>query len=404
MVDYDVIVVGGGPAGTTAARRASLAGLSVLLIDKAKFPRYKPCAGAIRGPVTETLDMDLTSVLQRKVSGFSIFAPSGFRVDCIPEDRSHPGYTVMRQEFDHLLLRKAEESGTVVKDNVLVVRASQDSQCVTVETEDNATFTSKFLIGADGINSVVAKSLGFYEKWSTDSAMVSLEIEAEVGKEKVREICQDPTGYDADLFFLYFGAFPHGYTWCFPKRSILSLGACCRQDKVVNLRDGYNQWYNCFKSEYDIEPQIVIDTSARFPVKVRDTIMKGRTVLVGDAAGFVDAFTGEGIPHAIDSGIIAGSVVGKAAKQDDPKVLKEYVKRCKKEIISVLNVSDYFANMFYKSKKNMDTICRFLRDDSYGNYLIAALIGGLMPAKTIKRKMTLRMMRKRPKDALSLLR
>jgi hypothetical protein len=60
--------------------------------------------------------------------------------------------------------------------------------------------------------------------------------------------------------------------------------------------------------------------------------------------------------------------------------------------------------MFYKSKKNMDIVCRFLRDDSYGNYLIAALIGGLMPAKTVKRKMILRMMRKRPKDALSLLR
>ena len=404
MVDYDVIVVGGGPAGATAARRASLAGLNVLLIDKAKFPRYKPCAGAIRGPVTKTLDIDLTSILHRKISGFSIFAPSGFRVDCIPEDRSHPGYTVMREEFDHLLLRKAEEAGAVVKESIRVIKASQDTQCVTVETEDSETFTSKFIIGADGINSIVAKSLGFYDKWPSDSAMVSIEIEAEVGKEKVREICQDTTGYDSDLFFLYFGTFSHGYTWCFPKRSILSLGACCRQDKVTNLRAGYSQWFNQFKTEHDIEPQIVKDTSARFPVKVKDTIMKGRTILVGDAAGFVDAFTGEGIPHAIDSGRIAGAVVEKAAKQDDPSILREYVKRCKKEIISVLDVSDYFANMFYKSKKNMDTVCRFLRDDSYGNYLIAALIGGLMPAKTIKRKMTLRMMRKRPKDALSLLR
>jgi flavin-dependent dehydrogenase len=185
---------------------------------------------------------------------------------------------------------------------------------------------------------------------------------------------------------------------------MLSLGACCRQDKVENLRAGYNQWYSRFKKEYDIEPHIVTDTSARFPVKVKDTFMKGRTILVGDAAGFVDAGTGEGIPHAIDSGLIAGTVIAKAASQDEPKILKEYVTRCKKEIISVLDVSDYFANLFYKSEKNMDTICRFLRDDEYGNYLIAALIGGLLPAKTVKRKMMLRMMRKRPKDALSLLR
>jgi geranylgeranyl reductase family protein len=404
LVEYDVIVVGGGPAGSTAARSVALAGLNVLLIDKANFPRYKPCAGAIRNSVTKILDIDLNDTLQRKISGFSIFAPTGFRIDCIPEDRSYPGYTVMRKEFDQLLLRKAEERGVVVEEGKSVVEAVQDNRGVKVMTQDNETFTSKFLVGADGINSVVAKTIGFYNRWPSDSAMVSIEIEAEVGKDKVREICGEPSGYDADLFFLYFGDFPHGYTWCFPKRSILSLGACCRQDKVENLRVVYDQWYSRFKSTYDIEPKIVSDTSARFPVKVKDTFMKGRTILVGDAAGFVDAFTGEGIPHAINSGLIAGTVIGKAAKQDEPKLLKEYVTRCKKEIINVLGVSDYFANLFYKSEKNMDIICRFLRDDEYGNYLIAALIGGLLPAKTVKRKMMFRMMRKRPMDALSLLR
>jgi flavin-dependent dehydrogenase len=212
LADYDVIVVGGGPAGSTAARNAALAGLNVLLVDKAKFPRYKPCAGAIREAVTKTLDMDLTGILHRKISGFSIFAPAGYRIDCIPEDRSHPGYTVMRDEFDLLLLRKAEEAGAVIKENSSVVKASQDTQSVTIQTKENETITSKFLIGADGINSTVAKSLGFYDKWSTDSAMVSIEIEAEVGTEKVREICGEPSGYDADLFFLYFGDFSHGYT------------------------------------------------------------------------------------------------------------------------------------------------------------------------------------------------
>lgn len=404
MVDYDVIVVGGGPAGSTAARRASLAGLSVLLFDKETFPRYKACAGAIRGSVAKTLDFDIREVIHRRISGFSLFAPEGYRVDCVPDDRSNPGFTVMRQEFDHLLIKKAVEAGVTVMDGISVVKARQEENNVTVETNDNNMHTSKFLVGADGINSVIAKSLGFYDKWDGDSAMVSMEVEVEVGREKVREICGEPSGYDADLFFLYFGNLPHGYTWCFPKLTILSLGACCRQDKVKNLRAVYNQWYNRFIDEYDIEPKIVSDTSARFPVKVKDTYMKGRTVLVGDAAGFVDAFTGEGLPHAINSGIIAGSVIANATKQDNPRILRDYVTRCKKEIISVLDVSEYFASMFYKSRKNMNIVSRFLRDDSYGNYLIAALIGGLLPAKTVKRKMTLRMMRKRPKDALSLLR
>jgi geranylgeranyl reductase family protein len=402
MTDYEVIVVGGGPAGSTAARRIAQEGLSVLLLDKEGFPRTKPCAGGIRFFVSELLDYDLSPVNHRKISGLSIFAPAGYRVDCIPEDRSKPGHTIMREDFDHLLLQKAAEAGADIKENTEVIDVQEQSSAVTVTSIDGNAYRARYVIGADGINSLVAKQLGFYNRWGPSSACVGVEIEAEVGESKVREICGEPSGYDADLLLLYFGEFSHGYSWVFPKKSILSLGACCRQDKVRNIRAGYNNWYTRFKEEHDIDPKILSDTSARFPVVQADTIVKGRALLIGDAAGLVDAFTGEGIPEAIQSGIIAASTIKSAVERSNPHLLRDYEKECKKEIISELKVSQSLAGLFYKNMKNMETLCRFFKEDPYASYLIAAAIGGLLSQKEVKRKMTLRMMRTRPRDALSL--
>ena len=403
MVDYDVIIVGGGPAGSTAARRASRAGLSVVLFDKARFPRYKPCAGGIHSGVNRLLDFDIKSILQRKISGATMFAPSGFRVDCIPEDRSVPGSIIKREDFDHLLLRKAAEAGAEIREDARIVKAREEESHAVVTTKEGEEVTGMYLVGADGINSIVAKSLDFYDGWRNDSAMIAIEVEAEVGSSTVREICGEPSGYDADLLFLYFGGLSHGYVWCFPKQSVLSLGACCRQDKGGELRPAYEKWYAAFKDEYDIEPQILSDTAARFPIKRAKRIVKGRTVLVGDAAGLVDPFTGEGIPEAIESGILAASALSKAVKEANPRSLREYEKDCKREIISELKAMDFMANTFYKSRKNMETMCRFFRDDSDANYLIAAGIGGIMTKKALKRKMLLRMAKKKPREAISLL-
>jgi geranylgeranyl reductase family protein len=401
MTDYDVIVVGGGPAGSTTARRVAQAGQSVLLLDEAMFPRNKPCAGGARFMVSDILDFDLTSVTERKISGLSMFAPSGFRVDCIPEDRSKPGITVMREAFDHLLLQKASEAGADVKESSKVTHAIEDFDSVTVTTQDGSEYKSHFLVGADGVNSTVAKQLGFYDGWKGDSASVALEVEAEIGKKKVREICGEQ-GYEAELILLYFGDHAHGYDWVFPKESILSVGACCRQDKVNDLRGKFENWFAGFKEEYEIEPKILSDDAARFPVKEAKTLVKGRILLVGDAAGFVDAFTGEGIPEAIHSGILAASSLSMAVEKANPNTLKGYEKDVKRHILSELKVSQSMAKLFYRSTKNMETLCRFFRDDSYASFLIAASIGGLLPQKVVKRKMTLRMMRTRPRDALSL--
>ncbi len=402
MADYDVIVVGGGPAGATAARRSAQNGQSVLVLDKATFPRCKPCAGGLKGLVVELLDFDISSVIHRKISGVALFAPEGYRVDCIPEDRSQPGWTVMREDFDHLLLKKAAEAGAVIKEDANVIDVQESTKTIIATCIDGKSYTSSYLIGADGINSIVAKQLEFYKGWSKDTASVAIEIEVEVGSEKIREICGEPGGYDADMILLHFGDFQHGYTWCFPKKSALSIGACCRQDKVSNIRTGYNAWFERFTKAHDIDPKILSDTSSRFPLRPAETIVKGRSLLIGDAAGLVDAFTGEGIPEAIQSGILAANAIKDAVRGNNPQTLKNYETQCKKIIQSELKVSQSLANLFFKNAKNTEILCRFFRDDPYAQYLIAASIGGLLSQKEVKKKMTFRMMKTMPREALSL--
>ncbi len=403
MQEADAIIVGAGPAGATAARRLAQAGVQVILLDKEKFPRTKPCAGGITHKVVELLDFDISSVVHRKISGLVIVSPSGIRVDAIPEDRSKPGFMIMRDEFDTLLVTKAKEAGADVREGFQVVEASQDTNGVTVVSENGEELKAKYLIGADGINGVVARKLGFYEGWPSDAASIAIEVEAEIGEEAVHRICADTTGYNADLFLLYFGAVPFGYTWVFPKKSHLSLGICCRQDLAKNIRQTYDEWYKRFVEEYGITPRVISETAGRFPIRAAPEIVKGRTLLVGDAAGFVDSFTGEGISHAIESGVLAAEVVAEVVESGSSRGLAEYEKRCKKSIIAELKVSQAMAKMFYKSEKNMETLCRFFHDDPYASYLIAASIAGLLPLATVKRKLTMRMMRKRPRDALSLL-
>jgi flavin-dependent dehydrogenase len=131
-------------------------------------------------------------------------------------------------------------------------------------------------------------------------------------------------------------------------------------------------------------------------------MVKGRALLVGDAAGLVDAFTGEGIPEAIQSGILAAAAIKDAVRSKNPMLLKEYEKECKKHIVSELKVTQSLAKLFYKSMKNIETLSAFFRDDPYSSQLIGSAIGGLISQKEAKRKLTFRMLRKNPRAALSL--
>ncbi len=401
MTDYDVIIVGGGPAGSTTARRASQEGLSVLLLDKETFPRLKPCAGGINQPVEDSLDFSIDKVIQRRMYGQTLFAPSGLRVDCSRPTRA--GGMVMREDFDHLLLQKAEEAGAEVKTGEKVVKIEDSTDIVKVETADGTVCTGSYLVGADGVNSLVAKQVGFYDGWKDNTAAVAIEMELEVGEKTVTRICGVPYDEEGATIHIYFGPVPYGYVWCFPKRSVLSIGAGCRQDKAQNMRANFMDWFERFKKEHKIKPKILSDSAARLPfLRAAKTTVKRRTILVGDAAGFVNPFDGEGIQMAIKSGIIAGPILKKAIESQSPTILKEYEKAWKAEFNDTLSVGRKIAALLFKSEKNMETICRLGAEDEVINEIMHRMIASDGSYGMHYKNLVKRILMKHPKEGLSL--
>ncbi len=401
MTDYDVIVVGGGPSGSTTARRASQHGLSVLLLDKAEFPRLKPCAGGITEPAEQALDFSLEEVFQRRMYGPMLFAPSGLRVDCTRPKRT--GGMVMREDFDNLLLRKAEEAGAEIREGEKVTGVVESTNSVQVKTSAGKQYSAAYLVGADGINSIVAKRLGFYDGWRGETAAVAIEVEAEVDEETVTRICGVPYDEEGAAFHIYFGPVPYGYVWCFPKRSVLSMGAGCRQDKAQNMRANFNAWFEEFKKKHNIQPKILSDTSARLPFyEAAKTTVKGRALVVGDAAGFVNPFDGEGIQMAVKSGVIAAQALQEAVESNDPSNLMNYEKRWKSQFNDTLKVGKRIASLLFKSEKNMETICRLGAEDEVINELMYKLIASEGSYGKHFRDLIKRILLKHPRAGLSL--
>ncbi len=401
MTKYDVIVVGGGPAGSTAARRAAQKDLHVLVLDKAEFPRVKPCGGAMRQYGVDSLDFKIDEVIQRRTYGPRFFSPSGLEIDLTVDEPD--GVMFMRDDFDHLLLKKASEAGAEVREGSAVTKVSEDQTGLTVTTKDGEEFRGKYVVGADGINSVVAKSLGFYGGWSGNSAAVAIELEAEVGEATVRRICGVPHDKEGMAFHIYFGPVPYGYLWCFPKRSILSFGAGCDQSRIKAIRPLFMKWFEDFKKQHDIDPEIVSDTAARLPYSgAVKTTVKGRAILVGDAAGFANPFSGEGIYMAIRAGIHAAPALGRAVKSDDPTYLRDYEKAWKAELESDLKVGRDVAKLMFKSEKNMETILQLGHKDDYIRETMYLMISGKESYKVLKNRLTKRILMKHPRAGLSL--
>jgi len=401
LTDYDAIVVGGGPAGSTAARRLAQQDLNVLVLDKEQFPRMKPCGGAIRQYGVDSLDFKIDDIVQRRTYGTRFYSPTGQEIDLTYHEAD--GYMIMRDEFDNLLLQKAKEAGADIQENCRVSKVSQNANRLIVATKTGEEFSGKFVIGADGINSVVAKTLEFYDGWKGNSAAIAIELEAEVGKETVERICGVPHDKEGVAFHIYFGPVPFGYIWCFPKRSILSLGAGCDQSRIKAIRPLFMNWFEDFKKQHNIDPEIVSDTAARLPYSgAVKTTVKDRAILIGDAAGFVSPFSGEGIYMAIRSGIHAATGVGRAVKEDDPKFLVDYEKSWKAELESDLKVGRDVAKLMFKSEKNMETIMQLGYEDEKIREIMYLMISGKESYKTLKSALTKRILTKHPRAGLSL--
>lgn len=287
--EYEVIIVGAGPASGCAAFHLASAGRRVLVLEKDRLPRYKACGGGLSAgllaqfpfsfePVVETCINQVTYALGKRT--VSIALPPGSI--CM----------VMRDRFDAYLL---ERSGAEVRQEMFVRSVSEQTDRVVLETKSGETFQSRYLIGADGANSTVARAVGLRRN---RHMLAAIEAEVRAPPEVLKRFQNNP------LFV--FGELRYGYLWVFPKAEHLSVGITALRPERGQLQATLFR----VMEEYGISLEGAELHGHPIPIYMRrEPIATARTLLVGDAAGLVDPLTGEGIRFGIQSGRLAAEAI-----------------------------------------------------------------------------------------------
>lgn len=316
-ISCEVLVIGGGPAGSTCAWALTRAGVDVIVMDKRTFPRDKVCAGWITPAVVESLQLDVEDYRRGRVfqpiTGFRTALLGGREVET---DYPQPvSYGIRRFEFDDYLLQRCG------------ARLELGETLRTIEHADqgwvvNGRIRAQMLVGAGGHFCPVARHLGA-DLGASESIIAAQEVEFAMTPEQARACTA--LGERPEL---YFCADLKGYGWCFRKGRYLNIGLG-REDSH-RLSDHLA----AFRAFLERRGTIAFELPARFNGHAyllyahapREVVGAG-ALLVGDAAGLAYTQSGEGIRPAVESALMAAETILTAARVYRPERLAPYRER-----------------------------------------------------------------------------
>ena len=321
--DYDVVIVGAGPAGSTCAIILGRMGYNVLLVDKARFPRDKACGDGVSGKSVAMLKElgllnQISSIENLKCNGALVYLTTDIKIELTSVAAT--GYTSKRIIYDNFLFENAKELVDTLEEFTVTDLILEDSKIAGIKGLDSATkkemeFSTKVVVGADGANSVVANKMGLnkFEPRHRASAL--------------RVYYKNLSGISNKLEIYFFDNIMPGYFWIFPldnNMANVGLGMLVNdmQKNKISLQELMFKEIeaNPILREKFRDAQMIEGSLRGWNLPFGSTHRKiygNGFVLLGDAASLIDPFTGEGIGNAMLSAKVAAQVIDEAFRKGD---------------------------------------------------------------------------------------
>jgi geranylgeranyl reductase family protein len=314
---FEVLIVGGGPAGSTLARALTRDGLSVAVLDKAQFPRQKICAGWVTPAVMEELEIDLQDYAQGRVLQ-PIHAFKTGQIGQKPVTSEFPGepvsYGIRRIEFDDYLLRRCGAE-LLLGRKLTAMRRDTDGWRV------NDSIRAGLVVGAGGHFCPVARAIG--ATGASETAVAAQEIEFEMSAEH-----KAGCAIDGEVPELFFTPDLKGYGWAFRKGDYLNIGL--GREDTHKLSAHVQAFCKQLQSQGRIPRKLPEKFRGHayllYHHATRKLVADG-ALLVGDAAGLAYPQSGEGIRPAVESALIAAEVIRDCRGDYRSEYLQPYVDR-----------------------------------------------------------------------------
>ena len=319
--DWDVAIIGGGPAGLAAALAAATAGARTTVLERAQHPRYKTCGGGLIGTSLAVAGGRITVPARDQIRAVTVTLDG--KRPFTREDDAPLLAMVTREEFDDALRRAAEAAGATVQPRSPVRGVTQDDGFACARLADGTAVRARVLVGADGSSGVSARYVGVrYEQ-------VDLGLELEI------PVPPPVAGQWRERVLLDWGPIPGSYGWVFPKGDRLTVG-------VIAAR-GQGERTRCYLR--DFTARLGLDSfgperDSGHLTRCRgdgSPVRSGRVLVAGDAAGLLEPWTREGISFALRSGTLAGTAAAQASASADReragRALAEYGAALEEELI-----------------------------------------------------------------------
>ena len=365
MKHFSVAIIGSGPSGASTAFYLGKQGIATVIIEKETLPRYKTCGGGFVNRGKKDMPFDISEVVEREFCKVDTYFNNHEK--CYHSKKDKPIITmIMRDAFDNLIVEKAKEFGVTLLENHKLLRIDFVDEKSILKTSQG-DISADFIIAADGVLSPTAKMAGW--KKDTRKLIPALEYEVEVSAEDFTRLSKN-VRFDID-------AVPYGYAWSFPKKNHLSLGVLTTKKGKINLKEYYKKYLQTLGIK-----EIIKEDAHGFQIPLAprtDGFVKNNVFLIGDAAGFAEPITAEGISNAVLSGkYVAEALV--ESNLDLNLASEKYLEKLNIKLLPELKSGGLLSKFFYHNNPVRNYLLN--KYGQYFNNIMVDILHGDRPFPT----------------------